>query len=247
MTATGIYVQTNVRTFVGGADLTSRSNRIEWAAEVEDKPTTNYGSAGWNERMGGLGEFAVVGGGQWEAGDLTKVDDVSFAAMGAANAITTCPSGAAVGAVAWLGNTIGEKYNCGGQVGDVAPWTLEAPGTWPPSRGVVLHDPGTARTTTGNGTGVQYVAASSAQFLYATLHVLSVAGTATPTITVKVHSNVDNTFGAPTDRITFTAATAIGGQISRLAGPITDTWYRVTWTISGTNPSFLFLASVGIK
>lgn len=247
MTATGIYVQTNVRLFVGGADLTSRSNKVEWAAAVEDKDSTNYGSNAWKERIGGLGEFTVMGAGQWEAGDSTKIDDVAFAAMGAANAVTTCPSGAAVGNVAWLANTIGEKYNLGGPVGDVAPWTLEAPGTWPPPRGTVLHDPGTPRTSTGNGTGVQYVAASSSQFLYATLHVLSVAGTGPPTLAVVVQSSVDNTFAAPTTRITFTTTSSVGGQILRLAGPITDTWYRVTWTITGGSPSFLFLATVGIK
>jgi len=247
MTAAGIYVQTNVRLFVSGADLTSRSNKVEWAAQIEDKETTNFGSAGWKERLGALGEFAVMGAGQWEAGDSTKVDDMAFAAMGAANAVTTCPSDAQVGGIAWLGNTIGCKYNLGAQVGEVAPWTLEAPGTWPPSRGVVLHPPGTPRTSTGTGTAVQYVAASASQFVYATLHVLSVSGTASPTITVKVQSSVDNTFASPTDRITFTAATAVGAQISRLAGAVTDTWYRVSYTISGTNPSFLFLAAVGVK
>jgi hypothetical protein len=88
---------------------------------------------------------------------------------------------------------------------------------------------------------------SSSQYLYATLHVLSVAGTSSPTITVKVQSDVDNSFGSPTDQITFTAATAIGGQAQRTIGAITDSWFRVVHTISGTNPSFLYICSIGVK
>jgi hypothetical protein len=83
--------------------------------------------------------------------------------------------------------------------------------------------------------------------MYAALHVLSVAGT-TPSITARVESSVDNTFSAPTTRLTFTAANAVGGQILRTAGTaITDTWWRVAWTISGTSPSFLFSSALGIQ
>jgi hypothetical protein len=84
--------------------------------------------------------------------------------------------------------------------------------------------------------------------MYAALHVLSVAGTATPTITARVESSVDNTFASPTTRLTFAAATAVSGQTLRTAGTaITDTWWRVAWTISGTTPSFLFAAALGIQ
>jgi hypothetical protein len=59
---------------------------------------------------------------------------------------------------------------------------------------------------------------------------------------------VNTTFGAPTPRLTFSASTAIGGQILRTDGtPITDTWWRMAWTISGTTPSFLFAAALGIQ
>ena len=115
---------------------------------------------------------------------------------------------------------------------------------WPVVRGTSLHPPGTARTATGNGTAVQVGAVASGRQMYAALHVLSVSGTATPTLTVKVQSDTVG-FGSATDQITFTAATAVGGQISRVAGPITDDYWRASWTISGTNPSFLFVVVVG--
>lgn len=242
-----VNVQTNVRLFAGGADLTSRSNKVEINAEVETKDSTNYGSAGWKEVIGGLADSTLTGEGQWEAGDLGKVDDQAWAAMGAVNGYTSCPDGAVVGGVAWLIKALEASYKLGGQVGEVAPWATSVKGTWPVARGVVLHPPGTARTTTGTGTATEITAVAANQFLYATLHVLSIAGTGTPTVTVKIQSSVDNTFASPTDVITFTGATAIGGQISRAAGAITDTWFRAQWTISGSTPSMLFIASAGVK
>lgn len=242
-----VYAQTNVRLFAGGADLTSRSNKVEIGAEVETKKSTNYGSGGWEEVLGGLGDSALIGEGQWEAGDLGKIDDQAWAALGSIGGYTSCPDGANVGSVAWMIRALQASYKLGTAVGEVAPWSTAGAGSWPLTRGLVLHPPGTARTTTGTGTATQLTAVSSSQFLYATVHVLSVAGTSTPTVTVKIQSSVDNTFASPTDRITFTGATAIGGQISRVAGAITDTWFRAQWTITGTTPSFLFVCAAGVK
>jgi hypothetical protein len=82
--------------------------------------------------------------------------------------------------------------------------------------------------------------------MYGALHVLSVAGT-TPSITARVESSVDNTFASPTTRLTFTAANTVSGEILRTDGTaITDTWWRVAWTITGTTPSFLFASTLGI-
>ena len=84
---------------------------------------------------------------------------------------------------------------------------------------------------------------------HAALHVLSVAGTSTPTITVEIESDTEEAFGdTPETRLSFDAATAAGGQILRTsAGVHADTWYRPTWTITGTDPSFLFVVALGIR
>lgn len=246
-TTVNAFVQTNVRLFAGGADLTSRSNKVELGVQVEDKDATTYGSGGFKERLGGLGDGALAATGLWEAGDLSKVDDQDWANLGAINAFTVCPNAAAVGNVAWLVRAMESNYKLGGTVGDVAPWEAAAASSWPISRGVLLHPADTPRSATGNGTAVQTVAASATQFVYASLNVYSVADPAA-TLTVTVQSNVDNTFGAPTTRFTFAGVSAVGGQMLRLGGAVTDTWYRVTWTISGgTTPSFLFVAALGVK
>lgn len=247
------FVQFNVRLFAGAADLTGRSNKVELAMEHEEKDATTYlaegdPDSGWKKVLGGLGSFALGGEGFWEAGDLTKVDNESWAGLGVVQAFTVCPNGAAVGNLAWVLKAMRAQYKLGGQVGEIAPWTATAAGSWPVGRGKVLHPPGTARTATGDGTAVEVAAVTDAQYLYASLHVLSVSGTDTPTITVIVESDVDANFdGSETTRISFAAATAVGGQVLRAAGPITDTFYRVSHTISGTNPSFLYLCAIGIK
>jgi hypothetical protein len=244
----GKSVLKNVRLFTGGADLTTRNNKLEVMAEVEDKETTAFVPEGdvWREVLGGQASSKWSGEGQWEAEDPGKVDDVSWTDLGGLSAWTACPATAAVESVAWMTSAMRGSYQLGAALGDVAPWAAAAAGSWPTVRGVVLHDPGTARTATGNGAAVLHVAAPAGKQVYAALHVLSVAGSGTPTLTAKVQADNASNFPSPVDVVQFAAATARGGQILRTPGPLTDTYYRVSWTISGTTPSFLFLASVGI-
>lgn len=240
-------VLTNVRCFAVGLDLTGNSNKIELSSEVEVKKATNYGSDGWDEVVGGLASAEIAGEGQWEAGDDTKVDDASWAQLGGVGPWSVSANNAAgVGDLAYFTRALRCNYKLGEAVGEVAPWTSTAKSAWPLVRGQFAHPPGTARTATGTGTGLELGAVAADKRLYATLHVLSVAGT-TPSITARVESSADDTFGSPTTRLTFTAADAVGGEALRTDGTaITDTWWRVAWTISGTDPSFLFAAALGI-
>lgn len=242
----GKFVLFNARIFSGGADLTSSSNKIDVASEASDEDTTNFGSGGWKEVIAGLCSTEIAAEGQWEAGDLSKVDDSRYAGLGGAAAWTVTAGGAAPGTVAYLTNGVSTEYALLGEVGKVAPWSAKAVGTWPMVRGQIAHDPGTARTATGTGAGAELGAVAPGKQLYASLHVLSIAGTSTPTITVEIESDDANGFASPTTRLSFAAATALGSQIVRVPGPITDTWFRPKWTISGTGPSFLFVAAFGI-
>lgn len=243
----GKFVLLNARLFAVGADLTGASNKIELTAEVEEKERTNYYSAGHKELLGGLGSAEVMGEGQWEAGDSTLVDNASWAQLGGVGPWTVCPDNAAVGDLAWITQCMSSSYALGGTVGDIAPWSGKGASSWPLIRGQIAHPAGTARTSTGVGTGVQLGAVAANKRLYAALHVLSVSGT-TPSITARIESDDNSGFTTPTTRATFTAATAAGGEALRTTGSaITDTWWRVAWTISGTTPSFLFATSFGIR
>jgi len=244
----GKTVLKNCRLWTGGADLTTRTNKLEISSEVEERDVTSFQPTGdvWTEVIGGLASTSVSAEGQWEAGDPTRVDDESWAALGGLSAWTAAPGASTVGAPAWLLNALRGSYSLGGTVGDVAPWSASASGTWPLVRGVIAHPPGMARTATGNGTAIQLGPVPAGRSLYATLHVLSIAGTGTPRITVAIESATANDFATKATRLTFAQAAAPGGQILRVAGPITDGWVRPTWTVTGTSPSFLFVVAVGV-
>lgn len=241
-------VLTNVRCFAVGIDLTGVSNKIELSSEAEVKKTTNYGSNGWDEVIGGIASAEISGEGQWEAGDTTKVDDASWAQLGGIGPWSVCPAGSAfIGDLAYFTNAMRSDYKLFDAVGEVAPWTGTAKSSWPLVRGVMMHLPGTPRTATGTGTPLELGAVLAGKRMYAALHVLSVAGT-TPSITARVESDDNSGFTSATTRLTFTAANAVGGQALRTDGTaITDTWWRIAWTISGTTPSFLFAATLGLQ
>ncbi|WP_406143301.1 hypothetical protein [Streptomyces anulatus] len=243
----GKFVQFNARLFAPGADLTGASNKVELSSEIEDKDTTNYYSNGWKEVIGGLGSAEISAEGQWEAGDPSKVDDASWAALGGVGPYTVCPDTSTVGALAYLTAGMRTDYKIGDAVGEVAPWTGTVKSSWPLVRGQIAHPPGTARTATGNGTVLNLGAIPAGKRLYAALHVLSASGT-TPSITVAVESDDAAGMASPTSRLSFAAATAPGGQVLRTDGTaITDTHYRLAWTVTGTTPSFMFAVSLGIR
>ena len=243
----GKTVLTNVRAFAVAADLTSSSNKIELTAEVEVKDSTNYASDGYKEVLGGLASAEISGEGQWDAGDDTAVDDAAWDQLGGVGPWSvSANNSAAVGQLAYFTRALRADYKVFGEVGDVAPWSSTAKSSWPLVRGQFAHPPGTARTASGSGTGLELGAVAAGRRLYAALHVLSVSGT-TPSLTAVVQSSADDTFAAPTTRLTFDAAAGAGGQILRTDGTaVTDTWWRVAWTVTGTGPSFLFAAALGI-
>lgn len=242
----GKQILTDVRLFAVAADLSGHSNKVEVSAEFEDKDATNYRSQGWKEVMAGLASAEITGEGQWEAGDPSLVDDASWAQLGGVGPWTVCPGEASVGALAYFTRALRSEYKQGEAVGEIAPWSGMAKSSWPLVRGQIMHPPGTPRTATGTGTAVEAGAVAAGKRLYAALHVLSAAGT-TPSITVHVESDSASDFAAPTTQVTFAAATAPGGQALRTSGTaITDTWWRLGWTVTGTTPSFLFAAALGI-
>jgi hypothetical protein len=237
---------TSCRIFAAGSDLTSPSDKISVKAELEKKKTTNFGSGGWVELISGTGSAELSASGQWEAGDASRVDDAMWSAAGGIGPWTVCPTSANVADLAYLTKALNASYEIGDSVGEVAPWSASASGSWPLVRGQILHPPGVARTATGTGSAVQLGAVAATKRLYLCLHVLSVAGTGSPALTVLVESDDNSGFASASTVATFTAATAISGQAQLLEGPVADTYLRVRWTIAGTSPSFLFLVSAGI-
>lgn len=248
------FTLTNVRFFAGGADLTTNANKAEISYEVEEKDATAFSASAtlgtWHESIGGISSSQISGSGQWDAADIpTNIpmlpDDASFAFIGTQQAVTICPQTAAAGAVAYCGGYLRQNYTVGGSVGDLAPWQGNWMGSFVPGRGYITVPPA-AYTATGLGTGVQLPALGVNDFVTVTMHVLSLAGT-TPGVSAVVQSATANTFaGATTRGVAFTSQTVQGGQVQRIRGPITDTWWRLSYTITGTTPSIILASAIGI-
>jgi hypothetical protein len=248
-----ITILNNTRIFTGGTDLTSRANKVEIAAEVEDKDATTFADVDasgnvWKVLRGGLQSAKIDASGFWESDGVGAVDDVEWAQFGGLGVWTVFPIKASVvGDVCYFGIMDNASYHVlGGAPGDIAPWQANASSNTPMARGKLLTLPGTALTTTGTGTildfGTTWPAGLS---MWASMHVLSVSGT-TPSITARIETAPTVGFASPTTRLTFAAATARGAQTQSTAANISDQFVRAAWTISGTTPSFLAVISVGI-
>ncbi|MGH7536937.1 MAG: hypothetical protein ACREMG_15375 [Gemmatimonadales bacterium] len=238
-------VLTDCKLLVGGFNLSGDMNALAltYEAEAIDQSTMGVGTRAF---MGGLKRILAQHAGYTQFG-LGLTDDVLAAALGGVQVMTMAPLTGAEGEPGYSFQSLITKYApLKGAVGQAQQFDVTGEASQGPLiNGIFLING--ARTTTGTGTIFNPGAASASQKLYAALHVLTVAGTATPTLTAKVQSAATGGFGSPTDRITFAAATAIGAQwATPVPGPITDAFWRISYTISGTTPSFVFAALMDI-
>lgn len=241
------YALVDCKLYLGGKNLSGDTNAGTLTYEAEELDSTTFAS-GTRERIGGLKSYALDLEGFSQAG-TNQVDPVLFTATGSSGVMTICPTTGLDGEPGFLFEDVMLAYDFGGSVGDMYGFTARAAGTGgrPLVKGTVLHPTTTAKTSSSNGTGQILGAVSSTQKLYASLHVVSVSGTL-PTLDVIVQSDDNAGFTTPTSRITFSQATAVGGQYATpVSGAITDTRFRVNYTIGGSDtPTFTFLVAVGI-
>lgn len=110
-------------------------------------------------------------------------------------------------------------------------------------RGIIGH----VGSESGDGPedGSQIGALSATQKLYAGLHVLSITGGGD--LTVAIESDDASNFPSATQRGAFAAADAAGSEwLSPINGAITDDWWRVNWSLTGTAPTADFVVFLGI-
>lgn len=242
------YALTDVKLYIGGKDLSGDTNAGTLSYEAEALDATTFGSGGTREWVGGLKSYSLEMSGLFSAG-TNEVDPVLFSAIGSSGAMTVCPTTGADGEPGFIFEEVLFNYAPGASVGELYAFSTTAMGTSgrPLVKGTVLHPTTTARTSSSTGTGQIIGAVSATQKLYAALHVTEVSGT-DPTLDVVVESDDNAGFTSATSRITFDEATAVGGQYATpVSGAITDTRYRVNYTIGGTDtPTFKFIVVVGI-
>lgn len=173
-----------------------------------------------------------------------SLDERAWANLATAVPTTLLPAGTTSGSVAYLLSSLPLGYTPhNATIGETAMASLSGSGSGGAARGLLMHAV-TARTTSGTGTAYQLGAVSASQRIYGALHVTASSGT--PSVVVKLQSSATEG-GSYTDRVTFTAATGVGEQWASTLGAITDTWWRATWTVSGSSPSLTFGLSAGIS
>jgi len=244
-----VFVQTDCRLWLDGHDYSGKSNAlaVTYGAEMQDD--TVYGDD-TRSRAGGLKTVLAEAEGFVDySPDATNIDEVVFGRVGTADTIMTfAPTGTEGDKAFGFEANIG-TYEVGGVLGELAPFSLSAEGSGGVDglvEGTILAN-GT-KTTTADGTGFQVGAVSASQFVYAHMHVFSVS--ASDTLDVVIESDATDAWsGAETTRFTFSQATASNTVqwASRVAGAITDPWWRATWTIGGSDTSMQFAVVLGIK
>lgn len=235
----GTFAANNVTTWFSGYDMTGDLNSTQLALSYDALDDTAFGDQA-RSRIAGLEDCQLQEAGWWQAGTVA-VDPTVFASLsGAAQVVSNSPDGLD-SSVAYFYRAKTFNYQpFTNKLGEVAAFNFTAQSARGAGlasvaavRGRVMKGKGTVSATGATGTPFQLGAVASGQFLYAAFHEF-VAGT---TITAVLESNVDNTFGAPTTRVTFGPITTVGGTWgTRVTGPITDQWYRLRVTaITGTH------------
>lgn len=237
---------TDAKLYVASFDVSGDMNALSLTYGADMLDATTFGNS-TRINKAGLKTVVAQHEGYWNSDGTDQADDVFFPRIGTADVpVTICPTTGADGEPAYIFQSVHSAYTPGGTVGEMLAFSVNMEGSngKPLVRATVLH-PATARTATSTGTARQLGAVSATQTLYGALHVIAASGT-TPTLDVVVQSDNASNFPSATSRLTFAQQTAIGSDWQSAAGAITDDWFRVSYSIGGTNPSFTFVVAVGI-
>lgn len=238
------FVFNDGKVFTGGYDLSSHITSVNLEINAEELDATTINSGGFREKLGGLKDSTISMDGFYEAGQ-NKPDALLGASVGNELIVTTVPD-AGVGNTAYFMKSTLFTYSMFGSIGEIAPFSIsKSQSSDIVVRGTIELD--SDLTATGNSTGVQLGAVGADEKIYAAIHCYGVSGTSSPTVTFKLQSDDNASFTSPTDQITFTDITAIGADFQSVAGAITDDYWRLNYTISGTDPSFSIHATIGIE
>lgn len=237
----------DARIFLRGCDLSGQSNMATLEAESEAKDRSTFRSGGWKEVVGGQRKGSVTLAGFSEFGAAGTVDFDAWARLGLGDALTLSPTEEGAGELAFITKLGRLKHTRGGKVGDLDEWEASGTSMWPVVRSQYLLGPGAIITDDTTTSGANLGAVAAGQRLYATLHVLSVAGAA-PQLDVTIESDTNSSFTSPVTVLTFTQATAVTGEILRTDGSaITDTWYRANLNVpdAAGDDSYLVAMAIG--
>lgn len=232
--------------FHNAHDLTGQSNQVDARLEAEELDASTFGNSGFSTTVTGLKTGLFDYSGFMEYSTSMNLDLLS--AFGGTNVSTVGNGTGAVGDFAWLMKGSNFSFSpISASVGQLAVLNGQlrsGQGSYGLRAGRLLANK-TARTSTASTTGVQLFTSGTVSLVTAALHVFAVSGT-TPSCTVTVQSSATQG-GSYTTRATFTAATDETFEYVSASGSWTDQWWRATFTISGTSPSFTAAVAAAVS
>lgn len=237
-------VLTDAKVYVAEFNLSGdlRATKIDYGVEPQDD--TVFGDD-TRSMKGGLKTVQLSHEGFWSGG-TGNVDEVLWSRIGTADVpVTVSPDGGDAGEVAYIFKAIHAKYEPQASLGELLRFNVTANATGSLVRATVMRS--STEIATADGTGYQVGAVSATQRIYGALHVITAS--ASDTLDVIVESDAtDSWSGSEATRLTFTQITAAtpAAEWKSAAGIITNTWWRAAWTITGADPSFEFIISIGV-
>jgi len=232
-------VLVDVTTYVGEFNLTTKMNSLNLNIQADELDATTFGNNGFRTRVAGIKDVMADLSGYWE----DDVDNEVFGSLGVAHdAVTISPTGVE-GDTAYLWR--GEKftYQAFGAIGALTPFSVSMSGSHNQgvARGTLLKKQGTVTSTGATGTAFEISGGiGSDAALYSHFHVFD-AGT---TVTAVIESADNDEFEDATTIATHSALTAVGANIQRVAGPITDEFFRVR--VTAITGSFSVACAIGV-
>ena len=122
----------NAEIYLGGVELTAQFNQVSLSHEAESLDATVFGNA-TRVKRGGLKVSAAQGAGFFQADGANAVDPILFDGVGVSDAVLTLFPGPIIEGSTSTGagysfKVVQTRFNHGGAVGDIYPFTFEAEG-----------------------------------------------------------------------------------------------------------------------
>lgn len=233
------------RIYMDGQDMSGDLNRVGLDSTADELESTTLDSTGYKEFVAGLITAKLDGEVFSQLGTGLIEEKLMAVLAGGSKVVSIYHPGQAAGGIGegMDAETMGVSPVM--TMGDLARITIKASRSGSALVRITSMEGRVVKTASGTGTVRSIGAASADQSLHSFLQVLAASG-ASPQLTVTVKSDDAAGFSSPTTQITHSTFSAAGAEHKTKAGAITDTYYRVDWTISGTDPSFTFDVGLGI-
>lgn len=213
--------------YVDGLDLTCAANQCDWTEEVDSLDSTTYCDGDTRTYIPGLRKSSVAFMGLFTEAAMPQRD-----LLGTTVVLTSTANPGTAGSPSFMASGLEAKWGLDSNIGQIIKTTatFDGQGALGVTQGKLIL-PSTVISAGASTAGVQIVGGvASLGHLVGTLHCFAVSGG--PTVTAIIESGSSGAFSSPTTVATFVDVTASGAQKVSVAGPITDTWFRLTYTIS---------------